>query len=446
MTYVSVSATTSTQSPYVIEIGGNPDLTSLNFTNLGTLSESNPSNPVWTRITIIDNPSLGGTFLAPIPSRCSQLSIVRNKFTQISSSFPSGNFLINVFLNQNELTSLSPSISASTGILKLFINDNRLTSLPELPNSIKELRCQSNGGGNYSYPTGGLSSLSSSLPTQLQTLTIGTISSTAGYENNNFANYFTIGAGRPSNYFSNTQLVSFMAQSCGIGEIDLQFPSTIRTIDFTNSLINTNPNSETLITTIRVRQNYLFTFDCSKCPNVTSLKFDANSFLNNLTNLSSCSNIQTLSLGSCNFPNVSSIFGAGNGMSIISKIITFNLETNYAGSGVNFIGWDTFDFSGLINNGVTINLRQSGLNSSSIDAIINNLYANYFNTSTNTVTKSSWRIEFGNTGNPDSMSNCNRTSASSTAYAALTNTSMVGAWTIRICGQPGQNVCRTIGC
>jgi hypothetical protein len=446
MTYVSVSATTGTQSPYVIEIGGNPLLTNLNFTNLGTLSESNPGNPVWTRITITDNPSLSGTFSAPIPSRCSQLSIVRNKFTQISSSFPSGNYLINVFLNENQLTSLSLSISASTGIEKLWIHDNNLSSVPTLPNSIKELRCQNNGGGNYLNITGGITSLPSSLPSQLQTLIIGSIFQTAGYQNNNFTNFFTTGAGRPSNYFTNTQLVDFTAQSCGINEINLQFPSTIRKIDFTNTLLVFDPTPQALITFANGRQNNFFSFDCSKCPDVTSLIFKSNSFLNTLTNLDSCSNVQTLDLNGCNFTNTTSIFGAGNGISIISNIITFNLETNNSGNGLNFTGWDTFDFSGLNNNGVTLNFTQSALNSTSIDAIINNLYTNYFNTSTNTVTKNSWVIKFGNTSNADDTSNCNRTSSSSVAYNALTNSSMSGAWTINICGQPGQNVCRTIGC
>jgi hypothetical protein len=240
MTYVSFSAVTSTQSPYVIEIGGNPALTTLSLTNLSTLTESNMSNPVYVSLNIEQNSLLGGVFSDNIPTNCVKLNIIKNNFTQFTGTFPTNSILKEVYLYENQITSIPSSIINSTGIERLFVNQNKLTSLPPLPNSIKELHCYRNAGGTSNVPVGGLTSLPSSLPTSLQTLKIGDILLSTPYYANNFGDFFTTGAGRTSNYFSNTQMVTFEAPNCGISEINLQFPTTIRTIKMENLTIATN--------------------------------------------------------------------------------------------------------------------------------------------------------------------------------------------------------------
>jgi hypothetical protein len=432
---------TTTQSPYVIEIGGNPSLTSLSLINLGVLTESNPSNPIYVSITIDQNPQLTGIFSDNVPTRCVKLNITKNNFTQFTGTFPTGTNLKEVFLQENGFTSISNSIINSTGIEKLYVNQNKLTSLPNLPNSIKELRCYRNASGDDLSPIGGLTSLPNSLPQSLQILEIGEIILNTPYYANNFGNFFTTEAGRPSNYFSNTQMVTFNAPGCGISAINLQFPTTIRTIKMDNATVASSLEIAQIL-----RSNHFQTFDFSKCPTVTSVNFNGVALLSSLTNLNSCTNLQTFSIMSNSYQNTDSIFGVGNGFSIIPSLKIFRVSNNLNGSG--FIGWDTFNFGGLTGNSVTIELKECGLRSSTIDYIINNLYLNYFNTTTNTRIRNSWTIDFTNTQPSLSNlnSNCGRTSASNVAYDALTNNATTGRWTISICGQPGLVACRTTGC
>jgi len=290
-----------------------------------------------------------------------------------------------------------------------------------------------------------MSGLCNTLPNQLRTLYLGNTSSnkfTTYNKNCKFTNYFTTGTTlnpkRPLNYLSNTLLESFIAPQCGITELRLPFPSTIRTID----LFNNQSSLDTAIGYEEAGLNNISTFDFSLCSSATSVRLDKNIFLTGITNLTACTNIQTLNLSQTSPTNMQSIVGNALGFSQNKSLLSLNLNSLLTN---NLPGLSSFSFSGLTGNGVTITIRQSGLNSSTIDSIINNLYTNYFNTTTNTRTVSLWTINFSNTQSVAiTSSNCNRTNISNTAFNALTSTATPGAWTINLCGAGGP--CRTTGC
>jgi hypothetical protein len=289
------------------------------------------------------------------------------------------------------------------------------------------------------------------LPANLQTLVLGvsdssslTVGDITTYGRCNFSNFLTTTVSA-ANYLTNTNLNTFTAMNCGITQINLSFPPTIRTINLSNSSV-----SDSLSTSISACLNTLTTLDFSKFVGATSIDVSSNRFLTSITNINSLSTtLQTLKINNCynssspNLQNLSTIFGTGNGLSIIPNILTLELNRNI------FNDISNFSFGGVNNNSVTLDFRDCNLNTSQINAIIENLYTNYFNTTTNTITKSSWTVKFGSTTNGTVASangNCNRSSTSNTAFLALTNTATAGAWTIEICGTTGNRPCRTTGC
>jgi hypothetical protein len=434
---------------YLIEFSNNPSLTSINLTNLSSLSEANSTNPVFVGISLQSN-GLSGNFSTNLPTRTKFLLLAFNLFTQVSCTFPSNNFLDRVHLDNNRISSLSTSIQNSSGLLRLQLGYNRLITIPNLPNSITYLSVNNNSNNSNAAATLRLTTLPT-LPANLQTLVLGvsdssslTVGDITTYGRCNFSNFLTTTVSA-ANYLTNTNLNTFTAMNCGITQINLSFPPTIRTINLSNSSV-----SDSLSTSISACLNTLTTLDFSKFVGATSIDVSSNRFLTSITNINSLSTtLQTLKINNCynssspNLQNLSTIFGTGNGLSIIPNILTLELNRNI------FNDISNFSFGGVNNNSVTLDFRDCNLNTSQINAIIENLYTNYFNTTTNTITKSSWTVKFGSTTNGTVASangNCNRSSTSNTAFLALTNTATAGAWTIEICGTTGNRPCRTTGC
>jgi hypothetical protein len=417
-------------------------LTTCNLTT-GDTRLTSLSGPFKTRIEIQNNASLGGTFSTNPPSNTCFLFLNKNNFTGITCNFPSNNSITNVQFFENKVESISATIVNSVGITNLNVRNNYLANLPQLPMSIETLDVRENGHltNNNLVITG----LCTTLPNQLKTLSLGNTGTnkfTSYNRNCKFTDYFTTGTTlnpkRPLNYLSSTLLETFTAPQCGITEIRLPFPSSIRTID----LFNSQSAADTPAGQEAAGLNNISTFDLSLCPTVTTLRLNRNIFLTSITNLTAATNIQGINLSNTRPTNMQSIVGNALGFSNNKSILSLSLNSLYT---TNLPGLSNFSFSGLTGNGVTISFTQSGLNSATIDSIIINLYNNYFNTTTNTRTVSLWTINFDNTTSAaNSNSNCFRTGLSLTALNALTNTSTAGAWTINFCG--GGAPCRTTGC
>jgi hypothetical protein len=182
---------------------------------------------------------------------------------------------------------------------------------------------------------------------------------------------------------TNSNLVTFDFNDCSItGEWTEQFPSTIRTIDLFN--------------------NDIISVDINLMNGVTNLNMAANSNLTGFTNLSSNSTIQTLTLNSCGFNDWSDLFTTSLPSSLRSFTFTFN---NITGTT-----WPTNAFLNVQLNNVV--MRRCGLNTSSIDNIINDIYA--------TTTQLTGALTLGpNAGITLGAPNESRSSASDTAYDAL---------------------------
>jgi hypothetical protein len=451
--YVDLGAFSNSNWAYLVQIANNPNLTSLNLTNnnsqLANLSQSNTLSNVYVIIDFSNN-DLSGAYTTNLPTRCQIFNLYDNRFTSIDCQFPTGTDLLIVKVSTNQITTINSSIQNSTGLKILWINNNRIINIPfNLPNSIEDFRLNNNSNGNNTNATQRLSTLPT-LPQNLKYLQLGVSTSelTTTYGRNEFTNFFTTGAGRPSSYLTNTSLESFIAPNCGITQINLNFPSTIKTIDLQNSNINAD-----LANAQNVRSNTITTFDFSKCVGLETIRLTNNNFLTSCTNLSNVSSsLKNLFINNCynssinNLQSIFDIFGAGNGLSIVPNLLILDISANI------FLNIESgsFNFGGLTNNDVEINLQDCKLSSSVIDYIIDNLYNNYYDVGTGTRTKSGWTVKLGNpsTGS-DTQTNCTRTNTSQTAYNALTNTATAGAWTIQICGTgaagSGGGPCRT-GC
>jgi hypothetical protein len=242
--------------------------------------------------------------------------------------------------------------------------------VPQLPNSVRDFRIQ------YNYL---IDPFTPSLPTSLTTLNIS---------QNDTLTDWTVP-------LIDTLLNNFAANNCLIsGPWDVQFPSTIRTINLS--------------------VNEITSMDFNLVSGVTTLRMNNNAPLTGFTNLSNNNTVQILELYECGFSDVADLFTT----TLPSSLTSFSFSWN----SITGSTWPTNAFS---NPGLYfVELIRCGLNTTSVDNIINDVY------NTSTVTTGARSIILGpNTDNPSlGDPNQNRSLASDTAYDAL----IAAGWNITL--------------
>jgi len=253
--------------------------------------------------------------------------------------------------------------------MDLQLDSNELVTVPQLPNSVKILDVQ------YNYL---VDPFTPSLPTSLTRLLI--------YQNDTLTDWTVP--------LIDTLLNNFDAKICSIsGPWDVQFPSTIRTIDLS--------------------VNEITSMDFNLVNGVTTLKMNNNTPLTGFTNLSNNNTIQILVLDKCGFSDVADLFTT----TLPSSLTSFSF-------GWNSITGSTWPTNAFSNSGLyLVRLVRCGLNTTSVNNVINNVY----NTTTYTTFVGS--IILGpNTDLSLGDPNEPRSSASDTAYDAL----IAAGWTITL--------------
>jgi hypothetical protein len=281
--------------------------TSMNYFNINKGS-GNPSLPTW-NVEISGATNLQ-TFLANSVG-----------LTAWTKNFPTS--IVTIDLSENSLTSFLNSISGNTSLVTLSLNNNNLTSIPPIfPNSIQTLELQNNDLTGYT----------SNIPTSLVTFSI--------------ENQFVIGNYIPEwsqELTGSTNLNSFDISRVGLTGWTKTFPSSIRTINFSN--------------------NNLTNINFGLMTGGTNINLGSNSTLSAATNLSAVTNLVTLSLDSTGFKNSSDII-QGNFPKTL-KNFAINNSTNLS-------GW-TNSFSAL--TGFTYGyFYRTNLKTAAVDFLLEDFY------------------------------------------------------------------------
>jgi hypothetical protein len=278
-------------------------------------------------------------------------------------------------LNTNRITAITDTIINCTSLLNLRLTSNQLTLIPTIPNSVRQFWIAYNYLDNNSI---------SNLPNSLVDFDASGNDGTALGLNSGITQWnFTL--------TSYTSLTKFYMNNCNLSGWTTQFPSSIRDVQFS--------------------ANKIPSFDIDLVNGATSLYLNGMPTLTGLTNLSSNSTISNLQIQNCGFTALTNIFTT----TLPSSLTILNMSfVNVTGST-----WPTNAFSNI--NLGEVRLRRCGLNSTSIDNIINDIYA--------TTTVSNGDLILGpNAGSSISTPNESRSSASQTAYDAL----IAAGWTITL--------------
>jgi Leucine-rich repeat (LRR) protein len=249
-------------------------------------------------------------------------------------------------LNNNHITGITPTISACTSLQTLDLSYNDLLSLPTLPNSVKNLDLLAND-------LVGMSSLPSFLPSGLVGFNAGSVGAEGGGINI-FQNWNIPLTGCPN-------LQSFSLGGVSLTGWTIQFPTSIKLIDFNNNSLNTfDFNYVTGTTGLRVLLNInkitgltnftgaigVVSLDLSSNQitnqtniipvggsfpsSLTALTLSNNQLTNWSTSFSGAPNLKTLVMQNCNLTqaSVNSIICGLTGTSVTGGTLTLTNETN----------------------------------------------------------------------------------------------------------------------
>ena len=232
-------------------------------------------------------------------------------------------------LYNNHITGITPTISACTSLQTLDLAYNDLLSLPTLPNSVKTLNLLAND-------LVGTSSLPPFLPTGLTTFNAGSVGAEGGGINT-FQNWNLPLTGCPN-------LQSFSLGGVSLTGWTLQFPTSIKLIEFNN--------------------NSLKTFDFNYVTGTTGLTMLLNiNQITGLTNFTGATGVVSLDLASNQITNQTNIIPVGG--SFPSSLTAITLSSN------QLVNWST-SFAGAPNLKSLV-MQNCQLNQASVNYIICNL-------------------------------------------------------------------------
>jgi hypothetical protein len=330
-----------------------------NLTNLTLINVNRNQLTGWT----YNLPSSLITFVASFNARPITFSPNQFGLREFNIDLTSNTLLEEINLQTNRITGITDTIINCISLNDLNLSVNQLTNLPDLPDSITILELEYN---NLVDP------FISSLPNNLITL-LGS--------NNTSLTDWTIP-------LTNTSLVTFNFNTCNISGVwDTQFPSTIRTINLSS--------------------NQITSMNINLVNGVTTLNISNNSTLTVVTNLSNNNTIKSLDVRDCGFTDWTDLFTT----TLPSSLTAFTFNNN----SISGSTWPTNAFT---NPDIkTVSMVKCGLNTTSVDRIINDIYI------TTTIT-SGGSLNLGNSS-PTGEPNEPRSDASDTAFDFLNSNGWV---------------------